>query len=304
MLDREETRQRLTGFVPSFHTIFDRDGAIDWDGCRRFIEFLIEAGSQSIMITPGDSLYALLSDQEVVDINRLVVEQTAGRALVIAAAKHWWTGQSVEYAKTMREVGADLLITPVPDWATSHTPDSLEAHYTAVAQYMPVMLLTPQLICWGLDTALATTRRLRDRVPQIVAAKEDWFGEFGRKFSLEVHGHWSIIGGGEKENHMNAYPYGIDGYLSTFVKFLPRVTHQYWHAIQHNDLADATKVIAEYDMPWFDFAATFPDEYDSALRGAMELFGAGARWRRPPFHNLTDAEMERLRGFLEQRGWL
>ena len=304
MLSREQTRARLNGYVPSLHTIFHRDGEIDYDGIRRFIDFVIDAGSKSILITPGDSLYALLSDEEIGALNKVVVDHVAGRALVIAAAKNWWTGKTVEFAKYARQIGADVLLVYPPQWATSTTPDTLVDQYAAVARHMPVMVFTPTLMDRGMETALHTIRRLRDEVPDVVAVKEDCFGQFGRRLSLEVYGQWSIIGGGEKQNHMNAFPYGIDGYLSTFIKFMPRVTHAYWQAIDANDVAGAVRIIAEYDIPYFDFAATFPDEYDSALHGVLELFGVAQRWRRPPFHSLSDAQMQRLRAFFEDRRWL
>jgi hypothetical protein len=33
--------------------------------------------------------------------------------------------------------------------------------------------------------------------------------------------------------------------------------------------------------------------------GAQEIFGIAGRWRRGPYHSLSDAEMEQLRGFLD-----
>jgi hypothetical protein len=33
--------------------------------------------------------------------------------------------------------------------------------------------------------------------------------------------------------------------------------------------------------------------------GSRELFGITGRWRRPPYHTLTDAEMDRLRAWFQ-----
>lgn len=304
MMTREEAREQLTGYIPSLTTPFCRDGSIDYDGLRSFVDFVIEAGSRAVMITPGDSLYTLLSDREVAEVNKAVVEYTAGRALVIAAENMWWTGQTVEFAQHMREVGADLLMVHPPDWALSCTAETFVAHYAAAAEHMPIMILTASLVNQGIPKALEIIRRLRDEIPNVVAVKDDWCDAFGRKLSLEVYGHWAVIAGGQKQNHLNAYPYGMDGYLSCFVSFMPRVSQEYWRAIEAKDLDQATRIIAEYDMPYFEFIGTCPGGFDAGVHGTMELFGVAQRWRRSPYHSLTDEEMERLRGFFQERGWL
>jgi hypothetical protein len=57
------------------------------------------------------------------------------------------------------------------------------------------------------------------------------------------------------------------------------------------------EVVRKYDVPYFDFTSALPGGFDAGLHGAMELFGIAGRWRRPPYHSLTDEEMARLAGF-------
>jgi len=38
------------------------------------------------------------------------------------------------------------------------------------------------------------------------------------------------------------------------------------------------------------------------IHGCYELVGIASRWRRPPYHSMTDQEMERLTEFLRERG--
>ena len=246
-----------------------------------------------MLLTYGDSLYSLLTDDEVAEVTRVVVEQTASRAAVVAADRIWWTGKTVAFARYARDVGADLLMVLPPDWAGSCTADTFVAHYAAVAAEIPVMVVT-NVFSRSHEMGLEVLRRLRDDVPGIVAIKDDLVGDFARKMALLLHGHWAIISGGQKQNHFDLIHYGCDGYLSTFVTFAPQITQAYWRAVKSQDLAEAARIIKEYDMPYFEAILGMVGGFDAALHGTYELFGLSQRWRRPPYHSLTDEQMEGL----------
>ena len=283
----------LTGPVMSVHTPFTRDGAIDYGSLRGLVDRGIDAGSTTMLLTYGDSLYSLLTDDEVAEVTRVVAEQTAGRAAVVAADRIWWTGKTVEFARYAREVGADVLMVLPPDWAGSCTADSFVAHYAAVAVEIPVMVVT-NAFSRSPAMGLEVLRRLRDDVPGVIAIKDDLVGVFARKMAILLRGHWSIISGGQKQNHFDLIHYGCDGYLSTFVTFAPHVTQAYWQAVQTEDWVDAARIIREYDIPYFDYVLGVIGGFDAALHGTFEHFGLSQRWRRPPYHSLTDEQMEQL----------
>ena len=90
-MDRQEIRQALTGPVASVHTPFQRDGSIDFAGLRAQVDFTIGAGGKTVLLTYGDSLFSALTDEEVAEVTRAVVEQTARRAMVVAADRAWAT---------------------------------------------------------------------------------------------------------------------------------------------------------------------------------------------------------------------
>ncbi len=297
MRSSQELRSLLTGPVMSVHTPFTRDGAIDFDSLRGLVELGIDGGSTTMLLTYGDSLFSLLTDDEVAEVTRVVAEQTAGRAAVVAADRIWWTGKTVAFARYAREVGADLLMVLPPDWAGSCTADTLVAHYSAAADEIPVMVVT-NVFSRSHGLGLEVLRRLRDEAPGVVAIKDDLVGVFARKMALLLHGHWAIISGGQKQNHFDLIHYGCDGYLSTLVTFAPQITQAYWKAVQANELSAAAGIIRDYDMPYFEYVLNVVGSFDAALHGTYELFGLAQRWRRPPYHSLTDEQMEELSQFI------
>ena len=154
------------------------------------------------------------------------------------------------------------------------------------------------------DLGLRTIERVYDEVETVVAIKDDVHGEFARKMTAMVHEKWAAFSGGGKQAHLEIAPYGSIGFMSTFIMFQPRVTTDYWDAIQRGNCDRAGKVVEDHDWPFMDYIMHLQGGLDTGIHGVLELYGTTQRWRRNPYHSLDDQEMERLRNFFEARGWL
>jgi len=296
-----EMRAALSGPWPSIRIPFTRHGEIDFAALRGHLDFFMAAKARAVVLTWGDSLFSLLTEDEIARVTKEVVQHVRKRALVVAADGSWWTKKTLEFANYCARLGADLLMVKPPDWAGSTTLDTLVAHYRAVSQEIPVMLVTNYLGSRGMAFGLDLCKRLREEVPGVVAVKDDVGGEFACKMCLLTHDRWALGAGGQKQNHMLLLPYGVDGYLSTFVTFKPEIAWRYWAAVERSDLRAARAVIRDYDMPLFDYLIASPGSFDAAIHGIYELFGLAKRYRRPPYHSLTDKQMEELAEFLRKR---
>jgi dihydrodipicolinate synthase/N-acetylneuraminate lyase len=296
-MDRDEVRAHLTGPIGSIHTPFTRDGDVDYEGIRREIDAIVAGGGRTVLLTAGDSHYLCLSDEEIGRITQVTCQHTARRAMVVAADRWHSTGRAVAFARFAGEAGADVVMCLPPSWAGSCTPETLADHYAAVAQALPVMIVTGLFLQHSAAFGLETVARALDRSERIVAIKDDVCGDFARRLCLLAHSRCAMFAGGQKVNHLNMWPYGCDGYMSTFLMLNPGITHRYWNAIERSDLESARTVVRDYDMPLFDVLETFTGGWNAALHGALELFGLAGRWRRRPYYTLNDEEMERLAAF-------
>ncbi|WP_135556005.1 dihydrodipicolinate synthase family protein [Paenibacillus cymbidii] len=293
----EKVKHYLNGPISSVSTPFDREGNIDYKALRHIVEFIVASNSGTILLTYGDSLYSILTDSEIAEVTRVVVEQNAGRKLVVAAG-NWWTGESVRFAEYCKGIGADVYMPLPPHWAGSCTVPTLVEHFTRVGQVMPVMAVTA--LAPGVSLPLAAVERLLENNRSgVVAVKDDICGAYGRRLAALVAGHWTFLSGGRKENHLDVLPYGADAYLSIYSRFRPDIAHRYWAAVQAGDLTEAVSIITTYDIPYMDFVAKLGVDFDSVTHGAMELFGVAERWRRLPYHSLTDEQLGKLREFFE-----
>ncbi len=303
MISREEVRAALTGPFPSLNVPFNRDGGIDYGGLRNVIDRAIAGGAKTALLTWGDSLYSSLTDDEVTEVTRVVAEHAAGRAMVVAADNQWWTGKTVEFAKYCREVGADVLMVLPPNWGRSCTVETFLEHYAAIAEHIPVMVVT-NAFAPALEQGLETLAALQDGVDGVVAVKDDVGGEFARTMTAMVGDRLAVFSGGKKRNHLAVLDSGAVGYMSTFILFDSSVTREYWQAVQRRDRTVAERVIEDHDDPFFEYILSLRGGFDAGMHGLLELCGIAGRWRRMPYYSLTDGEMEALANFCKTRGWL
>lgn len=303
-MDRSRAFQAFTGPVPSFRTPFDRSGEIDYDACGRLVERLLEAEPPSILLTAGDSHYLCLSDEEILDLTGFVARAVGGRTVLVGADRYHATPRAPRFAEELISRGADLVMTMPPNWGQPNTPKLLAEHYAAVAKVAPVMIVTNILGVMPIDAGLETVERALDASDRIVAIKDDCCRDYARRLAGICEGRVALISGGQKSNHLDMHPYGGTGYLSTFMTFRPEVARRYWSAIESGDVRAAGRIVREIDMPFFRMLNELEGGFDAGLHGVMELFGITGRWRRPPYHSLSDEQMDSLAAWFEQRGLL
>ena len=220
--------------------------------------------------------------------------------MVVAADKSSWTGRDVEFAAYSAQSGANLLMVLPPDWAASCTVESLVGHYRAVAEHIPVMVVDNYLAQRPLSFALDLITKLHDEVPGVVAMKDDVGGDLARRIGLLTHDRWALMASG-KELHMNLYPYGVDGWMSTHMTFKPEIAWRYWSAIEAGDLKAARAVLRDYEIPLLEFLGSLEGGADAGVHGLLEIYGLAKRYRRPPYHSLSDREMQSLTEFLKKK---
>ena len=82
--------------------------------------------------------------------------------------------------------------------------------------------------------------------------------------------------------------------MSAYITFKPEIAYQYWESYNAGDLRRAAEIISTYEVPLFDHLMTCRGGFDAGLHGIYELKGIYQRWRRAPYENLSNPEMEVL----------
>jgi len=297
MITVDQAKKALTGPIASVSTPFNKDGSIDFVSLRNIVDFIIEAGSGTVLLTYGDSLYSILTDSEIAEITKVVIDQTAGRAMTVVAGS-WWMGESIRFAQFARDIGADMYMPLPPDWAQSGSATNFVEFYTRISEVLPVMMVT---MIGSRPIPKETIEVLLEQENNIIALKDDKCGEYGKEIAGLIDGRWAFLSGGRKYNHFDIMNYGVDGYLSVYMRFMPEIAHKYWTAVQNNNLETATNIINTYDVPFMvDLPLELNLNFDALIHGAMEIFKVAKRWRRNPYTSASNEQMIIIRAFFEK----
>ena len=277
MRDPEEIRALLSGPVNPLPTKFHRDGTIDFGGMHAIIDRSLEAGCQVIMLTWGETLVSLLSDDELAQVHRSVIGHVGDRALTIACDGMWGLNQTLEFGEMVHGLGYDLYMTRPAEWARG-TPESLADFYRAVAGRTRVMLVG--------DVPIQTCELIED-APGILGFKEDTQLDYAHEVLMRWGDRWPMVGGGGMKRHFLLWPHGCRSWLEPFVRCCPEPAMRYWKALQRGGTDEAWDVVMRIEIPLRQVAHQFPSGYNGFSQAMIEVYGVAPRWRRSPAPNAT-----------------
>ncbi|WP_298283234.1 dihydrodipicolinate synthase family protein [Acidocella sp.] len=102
------------GVFPVAPTVFGSHGALDLEGQKRAIDFMIDAGSNGICILANFSEQFTLTDDERERLTIVVLEHVAGRVPVIVTTTHFSSHVCAERSRRAQEAGAAMVMVMPP----------------------------------------------------------------------------------------------------------------------------------------------------------------------------------------------
>ena len=122
-------------------TPFKDDLSIDWAGVEKLAAHLLATGHDGIVVNGTTGEAPTTSDEEKIEIIKVVLKATSGKAKVIAGAGNNETSHSIEQAEMAAKAGADGLLVVTP-YYNKPPQAGIEEHFRAMADAtdVPVML--------------------------------------------------------------------------------------------------------------------------------------------------------------------
>ncbi|MEH7419328.1 4-hydroxy-tetrahydrodipicolinate synthase [Neobacillus drentensis] len=159
--------QVLTAMV----TPFDQNGDVDFNATRLLVNYLIENGTEALVVSGTTGESPTLTTEEKVELFKVVVEEAAGRVPVIAGTGSNNTRASIQLTKLAAEAGVDGILLVVP-YYNKPSQEGIYQHFKAIAEstLLPVMLYNIPGRC-GVNMSVETVVRLSE-IHNIVAIKE------------------------------------------------------------------------------------------------------------------------------------
>jgi 4-hydroxy-tetrahydrodipicolinate synthase len=132
---------RLGTLLTAMVTPFGPDGSLDTAAAARLANHLVAGGCDGLVVSGTTGESPTTTDDEKLELLRVVLEAVGDRARVIAGAGTYDTAHSVRLAKACAAQGAHglLLVTP---YYSKPPQTGLVAHFTAIADAteLPVLL--------------------------------------------------------------------------------------------------------------------------------------------------------------------
>jgi 4-hydroxy-tetrahydrodipicolinate synthase len=276
-----------------------RNGAVDEERYRAFIEWQIEQGINGLVPcgTTGES--ATLTHQEHKDVIRICVEQVKGRVPVLAGAGSNNTREAVELTRYAKQAGADgaLLITP---YYNKPTQEGLYQHFKAIAAEVTMPFIVYNVPSrTGTNLCPETLARMKRDIPEVIGIKEATGNLIQVSEIIEYCGADFQVLSGDDFTVLPLLAVGGCGVISVSSNVVPAKMAELCRAFFEGDLATARRVhyeIASINRAMFLETNPIPVKTALSMMGKMELE------LRLPMVPLQPANQSRLRDILSAAG--
>ncbi len=307
MLSPDELRQAIQGPVFPIPTPFTADYAIDYEALADYVDFLVEAGAQTILVTVGTSRFNLLTPEEMMAVNETVVKTVSGRAVAIAAAPIQASlSQNLQFAHQAETIGADGIMVMYPE--RYYGDDPVYDFYQAIASAVNLGVMIHEMPMRSgftgapVQFSLDLLERLTD-LPGLAGLKEECGnGEYAYSLLRRFSDKTAIIGAGSMHRFLRDYHAGATAYLVGIGNFLPKLAIAFYNAVMQADFDTAHQITRNNEDPYFQFAVSLG--WHRALKESLALMNLMPPHERPPMNRINDAQRAGLHQVMQQCGWL
>lgn len=277
-------------------TPFKDDLSIDWAGVEKLAAHLASTGHDGIVVNGTTGEAPTTSDDEKVEIIKVVKRATGGKLKIVAGAGNNETSHSIEQAEMAAAAGADGLLVVTP-YYNKPPQAGIEAHFRAIADSteLPVMMydipgrtgmaIEPDTIC-----------RLAEH-KKIVALKDAKGDVASTSWVIKRSG--IPVYSGDDILNLPLLSVGAVGFVSVCghtVGGRLRELLDSWIA------GDTRRALAIHQELLPVYTGTFRTQGAILTKAAMKLMGLPGGRVRLPLVDATEAQISQLREDLKQGG--
>ena len=264
---------------------------VNYDKLQELIDFQIDNGTDSIIITGTTGEASTLSEEEHVQVVKAAVEFTKGRVPVVAGTGSNCTRTAVRLSQEAERVGADglLIVTPYYNKASQA---GLIKHYSEIADNtkLPIILynVPGRTGCNLLPETVATLFKTKENIVGLKEATGNMAQAY--KNMLYTDGKLDMYSG-EDGLVLPLMAMGGIGVISVWSNIAPKQVHDLCDSFFKGDLATAQKLQIEA-LELVD--ALFCDVNPIPVKTAMNLMGMEVGPFRGPLCEMSEAGKAKL----------
>ena len=292
--------QRVQGPVFPILTLFNNDGALDEVGMADYVEFLISQGVKNVMCTVGTSRFDVLTTDEMMRVNQIVVEAAAKRVVTIVTTPSYGpTSSAIQFAQHAAKIGADAIIGVYPD--RYYGDDSIVDFFKAITASSDIGVMIHEMPIRAGRSTEAPSAHYSSALLEKILSIDNMVGLKEESGDIKLIEHINltysekvaVIGGrGGMNAYKSATQFGQKSYLVGIGNFLPKLEIDFANHIKNGELDAADNIINNIEKPFFD--VTVKLGWHIALKAAMSIKGLCQPYERSPIRGLTSIEHAEL----------
>lgn len=278
MAPRDQSH-RFGSVVTAMVTPFDGEGALDLDGAAALARWLVDHGSDGLVVGGTTGEAPTLDDREKVDLWRAVAE--AVTVPVIANAGSNDTRHSVAMTRSAAEAGADAVLVVTP-YYNRPSQEGLLGHFTAVAAATELPVLIYDIpVRTGRRVQTGTMLKLLEAAGNVVGVKDSTGDPAGSARLLALAPSWFDVYCGDDALTLALLAVGASGVVSVASHWAGREMAEMIAAFRKGDVEGARAVNARL-IESYDFESTeqFPNPLPA--KAACRVQGLAVGQCRPP----------------------
>jgi 2-keto-3-deoxy-L-arabinonate dehydratase len=165
--------EALRGVVPVAPTPFDDNGEVDYEGQRRVLDFLIDAGVDAICILANYSEQFSLTDDERERLSALCLDHVAGRVPVVVTTSHYSRKVAAERSRRAQAGGAAMVMLMPPYHGATIRPDEADIFdfFQGVAAAIDIPIMIQDAPVSGVTLSAAFLARLACEIDKVQYVK-------------------------------------------------------------------------------------------------------------------------------------
>jgi 4-hydroxy-tetrahydrodipicolinate synthase len=274
-------------------TPFDSRGAVDFGKFRELCRYLVENGSDGVVVagTTGES--PTLSDEERLTLFATAVDELGGRATVVAGTGTYSTAHSIHLTEMAHELGVDAFLVVTPYYSKPPQRAIVE-HFKAIADHTdkPIVVYNiPARVVINIEPE--TISELAE-IPNVAAVKQANDDLAQAKHIVELG--LDLYAGDDNILQPFLELGGVGGVCVHTHVVGPQVKEQV-RLMKEGDLEAARTIDVEL-APAYDLLKVVTNPI--AIKCALNLLGHEVGGHRLPLVEATEEEREAVRSCLQR----
>ncbi len=279
-------------------TPFDADGAVNLPKFRELAAFLVENGSDGLVVTGTTGESPTLTDDERFSLYSAAVETIGDRATVIAGTGTYDTRHSVHLTAKTHELGVDgfLIVTP---YYNKPPPRGIVEHVKAIASVTDKPIVYYNIPARVVNLVTVETLAELAEIPNVVGVKQAWDDLEDARRIVDETG--LALYAGDDNILLPFLEVGGTGGICVHTHVVGPQVKEQLQAFRAGDVERARQIDEELAPAYEILGVTVGP---IGIKAALNLLGHDVGGLRLPMVEATDEEQDTIRACLQRLGAL